>query len=68
MRPGKTPPALEEFVSAVHAFSDDPSKRNLARYLEASRKLECLKQAKVSARTARARSKPVAQTLQASPT
>ncbi len=30
----------EEFVEAVHAFSDDPGPANLARYLAASRSLE----------------------------
>jgi len=30
----------EQFVQAVHAFSDDPGPANLARYLAASRSLE----------------------------
>jgi hypothetical protein len=30
----------EQFVEAVHAFSDDPGPANLARYLAASRSLE----------------------------
>jgi hypothetical protein len=30
----------EQFVQAVHAFSDDPGPANLARYLAASRALE----------------------------
>jgi hypothetical protein len=33
---------LADFVSAVHAFSAEPSRRNLARYLLASRALDGL--------------------------
>jgi hypothetical protein len=32
--------AVVKFVAAVYAFSDDPSRENLARYLKASRDLE----------------------------
>jgi hypothetical protein len=32
--------ALVDYRSAVHAFSDDPSPRNLVRYLVASRALD----------------------------
>ena len=32
--------ALVDFKSPVHAFSDDPSARNLVRYLMASRALD----------------------------
>lgn len=32
--------AVGDFRAAVHAFSNDPSKRNLVRYLMASRALE----------------------------
>lgn len=40
VRSGKDASRLEEFIAAVHAFNDDPSKRNLARYLKASRELD----------------------------
>jgi hypothetical protein len=42
MKAGETArePALAEFRSAVQAFSDDPCRSNLVRYLTASRALE----------------------------
>jgi hypothetical protein len=46
----------EQFVRAVHAFSDDPGPINLARYLAASRSLEAW-QARLNPRRRRTQGK-----------
>jgi hypothetical protein len=45
--------ALRDFSEALFAFSDDPSRRNLARYLDASRALEASRGAKARRRRRR---------------
>jgi hypothetical protein len=47
------PSTLADFVSAVHALSAEPSRRNLVRYLLASRALEATRRPPTLSRRAR---------------